>query len=314
MNLVERKKHQVSTSLAALAEKAMDYESAAYSPHTIRMYRSMWKQFLTFTKQHALSSLPAAAETISLFLTSIADVSSLAKLNLAVSSIEKFHQLANQKIIGDKELYRRVRKGIRRTHKDKLLQKSVKASSLVDLKVVCRILGESSSELRDKAILCVGFFGAMRRSEIVALNLENVEINEKGMVLTIVQSKTSDKPLSVFFTYGKDKDVCPVKALQDWLKDAQISSGPLFRRIYKGGRVSNERLSAQSIALMIKKHLGKEYSGHSLRRGLVTEAAENGIPVAKIKNLSRHKSLDMVIRYVEVVSGFEESSVKSLNV
>jgi integrase len=101
--------------------------------------------------------------------------------------------------------------------------------------------------------------------------------------------------------------------MQEWLKVVKNHSGPLFRRVIKGGTVSDNRLRGQWISFLMKKHFGKECSGHSLRRGLVTEAAESNIPLSKIKKLSRHKSVDMVLRYIEEVEGFEESSVMSLS-
>ena len=314
MDIVKCQKHEVSSQLENLAKKTLEYESLAYSPHTIRMYKSMWNQFVIFANENSLPSLPTASETVALFLGSIAVEASLSKLNLAISAIEKFHKIADKKISGDREIYRRVRKGIRREHKEKQIQQPAKALSLVDLKVACKTLKNTPSGMRDRALLTIGFFGALRRNELVDLNIENVEINERGMIVTILQSKTSSSAVKVFYSRGKDLSVCPVMAYENWLNCFPNRTGPVFRRFYKGETIAPKALTCQSISKIMKSYFGKAYSGHSLRRGLVTEAAKTGVPIAQIQKLSRHKSLDMVMRYVEAITGFEESSVKVLSV
>lgn len=140
-------------------------------------------------------------------------------------------------------------------------QRQAKALSLLDLTLFCR----RPIHPRDKAIVTVGFFGALRRSELVALNIEHVEFLEKGAVLRVVQSKTNLNAVDVYLSRTKDPSICPVLALQDWLAASEREDGPLFRAVLKGGKLGN-RLTGHAVSVIIKKHFGNEYSGHSCRR------------------------------------------------
>lgn len=128
-----------------------------------------------------------------------------------------------------------------------------------------------------------------------------------------MQSKTSETKQTVYIAYAKDKDICPVKALKIWIEKSNIQDGAIFRSLIKGGKISN-RLSGHAVSEIIKVHLGKEYPGHSARRGLVTASAEKGTSIHIIKKHSRHKSVDMVLRYIEDTKGFEDSTVIVLGV
>ena len=185
--------------------------------------------------------------------------------------------------------------------------------TILDLKVVCCRLSDNLKGCRDRALLTLTFFGAFRRSEVVSLNIENLQFNDKGVSISLLQSKTSDTKQTVYIAYAKDKDICPVKALKIWIEKSQTKEGAIFRSLIKGGKISN-RLSGHAVSEVIKVHFGKEYSGHSARRGLVTASAEKGTSIHIIKKHSRHKSVDMVLRYIEDTKGFNDSSVSMLGI
>jgi len=117
----------------------------------------------------------------------------------------------------------------------------------------------------------------------------------------------------ILVTLIDDNDICPVMALKAWFKVSKIENGPIFRSLSKGGNTLG-RLSGHSVSAIIKEHFGSNYSGHSARRGLVTASAEKGTPMHIIKKHSRHKSANMVMRYIDDAKGFEDSAVAVLNV
>jgi len=313
MTLTLNPNFQLTTEQAELIQKTIAYESASLSPNTLRSYKSMWLKFSTWCKRYGLSDLPASAETIAIYISSLGESFSFSILDSTLAAIEYYHEKANMTIKGDASLYRRVRKGIRRTHKENQSTKQAPAISVLDLKGACCKLKDSLRDRRDRALLTLCFFGAFRRSEVVSLDLANCEFTDKGATIMLLQSKTSDKAKAIYISYAKDQDICPVRALEAWIDTSQIKEGAIFRAVLKGGKVS-ERLSGHGVSAIIKRHFGERYSGHSTRRGLITASAEKGVPMHIIKKHSRHKSSDMVMRYIEDTKGFEESSVMMLGV
>ena len=303
----------LSIEHSELVKKTIAYESASLSPNTLRSYKSMCKKFQAWCEMNNQSFLPTSAETISLYLSSLGETVSFSTLDSMLAAIEAAHEKAGFTIKGDHSLYRRVRKGIRRTHKENQSIKQAPAMTVLDLKGVCCKFGKNLKDYRDKALLAVTFFGAFRRSEVVSLDVENIEFTEKGMVIFLLQSKTSDKKQNIYISFAKDKDICPVSSLKEWIEKAEIKEGAVFRSLLKGNKISN-RLSGHAVSEIIKLHFGNEYSGHSARRGLVTASAEKGTPIHVIKKHSRHKSADMVLRYIDDSRGFDDSSVLALAV
>lgn len=303
----------LSIEHAELVKKTIAYESASLSPNTLRSYKSMCKKFQAWCEANNQSFLPTSAETISLYLSSLGETVSFSTLDSMLAAIEAAHEKAGMTIHGDHSLYRRVRKGIRRTHKENQTIKQAPAMTVLDLKGVCCRFKENIKDYRDKSLLTLTFFGAFRRSEVVSLNMENIEITDKGMAISLLQSKTTDTKQTVYISFARDKDICPVNSLKKWIEKSEIKEGAIFRSLLKGGKIAN-RLSSHAVSEIIKLHFGREYSGHSARRGLVTASADKGTPMHVIKKHSRHKSADMVLRYIDESRGFEDSSVSVLGV
>jgi integrase len=234
-------------------------------------------------------------------------------LDSTIAAIEMAHEKSGISIKGDRTLYHRVRKGSRRVHKENQAIKQTPAMTILDLKGVCCRLKENLKNYRDKALLTLTFFGAFRRSEVVSLNIENIEFTDRGIAISLLRSKTEEGKQIVYISFARDKDICPVSSLKKWIEQSEIKEGAIFRSLLKGGKVAN-RLSGHAVSEIIKLHFGNEYSGHSARRGLVTASEEKGTSMHIIKKHSRHKSADMVLRYVEDSRGFEDSSVAVLGV
>jgi integrase len=313
MNLISVQSFDLSLKHAELLKKTLAYENASLSPNTLRSYQSMCRKFQAWCEANGQSFLPTSAETIALYLSSLGETVSFSTLDSTIAAIEAAHEKAGASIKGDHSLYRRVRKGIRRTHKDNQCTKQAPAMTVLDLKVTCCKLGKSLKDCRDKALLTLTFFGAFRRSEVVSLDIGSFEFNDKGLAVSLLQSKTSDTKQVVYISHARDKDVCPVKALKDWIEKAQIKEGAVFLSLLKGGKLAS-RLSGHAVSEIIKLHFGSEYSGHSARRGLVTASAEKGTPLHIIRKHSRHKSADMVLRYIDDAKGFDDSAVTILGV
>lgn len=305
--------HELSLKHTELLKKTIAYEQASLSPNTIRSYASMCKKFQAWCQANDQTFLPTSAETISLYIASLGETVSFSTLDSTLAAIEVAHQKAGATITGDHSLYRRVRKGIRRTHKSNQTLKQAPAMTVLELKAVCCKLEDSLKGCRDRALLTLTFFGAFRRSEVVSLDLEHIEFTDKGISVSLLQSKTSDTKQVVYVSSARDKDLCPVRALKSWLEKTKISEGAIFLSLLKGGKLSG-RLSGHAVSEIIKQHFGEAFSGHSARRGLVTASAEKGTPMHIIKKHSRHKSADMVMRYIDDARGFEDSAVAMLGV
>jgi integrase len=208
---------------------------------------------------------------------------------------------------------RRV-KGTAQTGKDPLSPELLRKmfSGVVDLGVV-----DDLRSLRDRALLLVGFAGALRRSELVALRYEDVRSTEDGLVVTIPKSKTDPKGegQSIGIPYGSHPESCPVRALEAWLERSNITYGYLFTAIGRwGGEVTAKPICDHQLAKIIKRlavSAGLDpalFSGHSLRSGLATSAAEGGATERAIMDQTRHRSLKQVRKYIRRASLFRDNA------
>ncbi len=314
MTLITKHSYEISKEQSELVKKAIDYKQASLSPNTWRTYLSMWNKFLKWCVSQKVSSLPAKAETIALYLTDIGEEVSFSTLDSTIAAIEKAHKEKGSSIKGNPQDYREIRRGIRRTHTKKLQIKQAPALSVVDLKVALKSFTDSLQDVRNKALITLGYWGAFRRSELVSIQYNTLSFTDEGVIVSLLGSKTSDKLEEIYVSNTQDPLVCPVRALKQWITLANIDEGTVFRSLIKGGGVSENKLSAHSVSHIMKKIFGKEYSGHSLRRGVITEVAKQGVPIHEIQKFSRHRSVDMVIRYAEKAKGFESTSAKALGV
>jgi integrase len=171
--------------------------------------------------------------------------------------------------------------------------------------------GDDIKGLRDRALLLIGFAGAFRRSELVALNRQDLDESELGVKVTIRHSKTDQEGAGQTIAIVRGSVACPVMALKAWLTAADITSGPIFRSVKKGGAVAG-RLPAQSVADIVKTYAERVgldpalFAGHSMRAGFLTSAAKRGASIFKMMDQSRHRSVETLRGYVRDAEIFKE--------
>lgn len=285
--------------------KAEEYELAQLAPNTRLTYISFYKLFARWCQQNHREAMPTTATDISHYIASIGDKVSKSTIEITIAAIEYFHRQEKLTIAGDLTSYHKVKRGIFRAHPR--VKRQVKAIKIDDLKAVCRRLNRlNAMDCRDLAILTLGYFAGLRRSEICALNREDIVFTDQGMMVTIMRSKTSKVPIQIPIAKIYDPSICPVIAMIEHLRNMDTNPIPNERALFITRW--EKRMKYGAIVEIIKGHYGPEYSGHSLRRGLITSLAEKGVHMNDIKKISRHKSLDMVSEYIEVVEGYQKSS------
>jgi integrase len=178
--------------------------------------------------------------------------------------------------------------------------------------------GTDLKGLRDRSLLLLGFAGAFRRSELVALDVADLQFCNGGLRVTIRKSKTDQDGLGATIAIVPGSTACPVRAVRAWIKAAKISDGALFRPLTRKGKVSNRRLSGRAVAEVVKKYARRaglramDFSGHSLRSGFLTSAAARGASIFKMMDVSRHKSVDTLRSYVRDAEMFRDHAGNGL--
>lgn len=310
--------HQTrAIALAEIADQARGYVEAAQADNTRRAYRADWANFTAWCDAHGLAALPAAPDTVALYLAAQADRVKPATIQRRLSSISQAHQAAGHETPTRAAIVRKVWAGIRRT---KGMAQVAKAALLTD--DLRRLLDAADQArhpvmvARDRALLLVGFAGAFRRSELVGLAVEDVEHVSQGVILHVRRSKGDQegRGQKKAVPFGRDENTCPVRALTAWQEAASIVSGPLFRRIDRHGNVAADALSAQSVAIVVKRLAeaagldARRYAGHSLRAGLATQAALGGASERAVMEMTGHKSSAIARRYIRNVDMFRENA------
>ena len=301
--------------LAEIADRASEFASHSKAASTVRAYRCDWTHFQSWCKAHGQSSLSATPETVALYVTDLASTHKTATITRRISAISQAHQIAGFDTPTKSSQVRLVMAGIRRT---KGTAQAAKTPVLVDdLKRMISRLPGNLLGVRDRALLLIGFAGAFRRSELVALDVADVAVTRDGLVIIIRRSKTDQegegRKLGV--PYGSNPATCPVRALQDWLQQCCYTEGPLFRPVDRFGKVASIRLSAAAVADIVKRYANavglkaSDFAGHSLRSGLATSAAMAGASERSIMNQTGHRSVNTVRRYIRDGSLFRENAV-----
>lgn len=304
-------------ALAPVMEQTREYLRNSKSEATQRAYRNDWKDFTAWCEKYSFPCLPSTPERVAMYLTHLADSGKkAATITRRLTAISQVHGAAGFESPTKNELVRSVLKGIRRSIGTAQDGKAPLVSA--DIKEIIGRLPQTLIGLRDKALLCVGFAGAFRRSELVALNFEDLEFADEGLVVAIRRSKTDQEARGrkIGIPILPHSEACAVRALKQWLAVAAITSGPLFRPVRLGGRIEDHRLSGFAVARIIKKRLPARFdasriSGHSLRSGFVTSACAGNAPLKSIMNTTGHRSLEMVMRYSREASLFRQNALSA---
>jgi integrase len=305
--------------LELVADDARDFAAHAKAPNTLKAYRIDWAHFSEWCAVHRLECLPAAPNTVALYLSDLARTHKVSTLYRRLSGISQAHQAAGFPTPTTDAQVRLVFQGIRRTLGSAPDQKN--AAITVEVRTMVETLSSTSLiGVRDRALLLVGFAGAFRRSELVSLDVADIAFNSDGLVVQLRRSKTDQEGegRKVGLPFGSNPLTCPVRALRAWLDVAAIASGPIFRSVDRHGNVSAQRLTDQSVALVVKRCARaagldwERYAGHSLRSGLATAAAMADVSERAIMAQTGHKSLPMVRRYIRDGSLFRRNAAAAV--
>jgi site-specific recombinase XerD len=299
------------TPLVELADSASGYLAASTSPATLKAYASDWRIFAAWCTSHGLPALPASVEAIILFLSQQADQGIAAStLTRRTAAIRFAHESQGHASPTSAKRVTATLKGIR--HKNGAAQQPKAPATAERLAAMVKQCPDTLAGRRDRAILTLGFAGAFRRSELAALTVADLEEVPAGLKVTIRHSKTDQAGVGQTIAIYNGTQLQAVTALKAWLTAAGITDGYLFRPINKAGKVRETGLTDRSIANLVKHyaHLAgfeaATFSGHSLRSGFLTSAAENGASVFKMMEISRHRSVETLRGYVRMAELFQD--------
>ena len=315
--------NNIITDIKALQDETLLNLQSSKANNTIRAYKSDFKDFGLFCAKNGLKSLPSEPKIVSLYLTYLSTkeikMSTLKRRLVSIGVIHKLkgHYLdtKNPSIIENIMGIKR-RKGSIQIGKKPLLINNLKQV----INVIDKLNLEKIKKFRDRSIILIGFSGGFRRNEIVSLNYDDLDFVTEGLKISIRRSKTDQfgEGSVKGLPYFDNSQYCPVTSLKKWIEISNINSGPLFRRFTKGSKLSENRLTDQTVALLIKEYLklagidGKNYSGHSLRSGFATSAAESGAEERSIMAMTGHKSTEMVRRYIKEANLFKNNALNKI--
>lgn len=309
-----------SNDLADLEESANRRLSNALADNTKRAYRSDVDHFDKWCSRHSLDSLPATPRTVHLYINALADDGYKAStIQRRLSSIRKVHRTAGEPDPCDTEIVEQSWKAIRRDTDVKVAQQGRSALLTDQIHSMADSLdGDTDKVRRDRALILLGFATGARRSELAALDVEDLEFRPEGVLIHIRQSKTDQtgegRVASVHYGNGH----CPVKALRDYLDAAGIESGAVFRTTGRWGNVRDNRMSGKSINRAVKSAAdaagldSSEVGAHSLRAGHVTQRKVSGDSNDAIMDQTGHSSESTMRRYDRAAKEFRHNVSDSL--
>ena len=315
--------NNIITDIKALQEETLLNLKSSKANNTVRAYQSDFKDFGLFCAQNGFKSLPSEPKIVSLYLTYLSTKDSkMSTLKRRLVSIGVIHRLKGFYLDTKHPTIIENVMGIKRRKGS--IQKAKKPILISNLKELINAIDEQKNEdikkLRDRSIILIGFSGGFRRNEIVSLDYDDLDFVQEGLKIQVRRSKTDQfgEGFVKALPYFNNSKYCPVVSLRNWIEISKINSGPLFRRFVKGSRLSENRLTDQTVALIIKKYLqlagidSKNYSGHSLRSGFATSAAESGAEERSIMTMTGHKSTEMVRRYIKEANLFKNNALNKI--
>ena len=314
---------EIITDIKALQEETLLNLQSSKASNTVRAYKSDFNDFGLFCAQNGFKSLPSEPKIVSLYLTHLSTKNvKMSTLKRRLVSIGVIHKLKGHYLDTKHPSIIENIMGIKRRKGS--IQKGKKPLLISTLKEIINVIDDSINQeikkLRDRTIILIGFSGGFRRNEIVSLDYDDLDFVTEGLKINLRRSKTDQ------FGEGSVKGIpyfvnlqyCPVLSLKKWIEVSSIDAGPLFRRFSKGSKLTENRLTDQTVAILIKKYLklagidSKSYSGHSLRSGFATSAAESGAEERSIMAMTGHKSTEMVRRYIKEANLFKNNALNNI--
>ena len=313
------------TDIKALQEETLVNLQSSKADNTVRAYRSDFNDFRIFCVQNGFKAMPSEPKIVSLYLThlSLKNIK-MSTLKRRLVSIGVIHRLKGQYLDTKHPSIIENIMGIKRRKGS--IQIGKKPLLINNLKKIINVIDEDKSEeikkFRDRSIILIGFSGGFRRNEIISLDYDDLDFVTEGLKINLKRSKTDQFGEGSLkgLPYFDNSQYCPVISLKKWIEISNIDSGPLFRRFSKGSKLTENRLTDQTVALLIKKYLklsgieSKNYSGHSLRSGFATTAAESGAEKRSIMAMTGHKSTEMVRRYIKEANLFKNNALNKIKI
>ena len=315
--------NNIITDIKALQEETILNLKNSKANNTIRAYKSDFADFSLFCVQNGFKSLPSEPKIVSLYLTQLSTKNiKMSTLKRRLVSIGVIHRLKGHYLDTKHPSIIENMMGIKRRKGS--IQKGKKPLLIKNLKLLINAIDEAKEEeikkFRDRSIILIGFSGGFRRNEIVSLDYDDLDFVTEGLKINLKRSKTDQFGAGLIkgLPYFDNPQYCPVLSLQKWINISKINAGPLFRRFSKGSKLTDKRLTDQTVAHLIKKYLklsgieSKNYSGHSLRSGFATSAAESGAEERSIMAMTGHKSTEMVRRYIKEANLFKNNALNKI--
>lgn len=303
---------------AEAVEIVRAYQRASKADATVRAYSSDWREFQGWCARAGFPSAPASPEAVAAFLVAEAEAGrSASTIGRRCAAISYAHKLAKQQDPTADEEVRAAMKGIRRR-----IGVAPKRKAAATAEIVAAMLmrmPDTMTGKRDRALLALGFAGAFRRSELVALDVADLSEHADGLRVRVRRSKTDQEGQGIEKAIPHGRFIRPVALLREWLDAAGITEGPLFRPVSRSGRVravanlaKPPRLTTQAVSDIIKRHLEAAgldpalFGAHSLRAGFITTAAERGADLARIMDVSGHRDPRTVVGYIRRANAFKD--------
>ena len=317
--------NDIITDIKALQEETLLNLQSSKANNTVRAYKSDFNDFGLFCAKNGFKSLPTAPDIISLYLSHLSTKETkVSTLKRRLVSIKMVHKLKGHYLDSKNPIIIETLMGIKRRKGS--VQRGKKPILINDLKQIINVIDQQNKgeikKFRDRSIILIGFSGGFRRNEIVSLDYDDLDFVQEGLKINIRRSKTDQfgEGFTKALPYFDSSKYCPVVSLKNWIEISKINSGPVFRRFIKGSKLSENRLTDQTVALLIKEYLNlagidsKNYSGHSLRSGFATSAAESGAEERNIMAMTGHKTTQMVRRYIQEANLFKNNALNKIKI
>ena len=293
-------------------ERAAEYAAASRSVSTRRTYASVWSNWTRACAERAWPELPARPEHVAIFIAELADAGrKVSTIRQHLTAIASAHRMSGHPSPTQVAAVRMTMDGIER----KLGAAPLKKAALtVDLATkALKKIPDDLAGRRDRALIMVGFAAALRRSEIVGLDVADIRSHPKGLVVHLRRSKTDQRGEGKTKAIPTGRRIHVAEALDAWLAAAGIKDGPIFRGVH-GPLVLPDRLSTRQVGRIVKARAAaiglnpKSFGSHSLRSGYITSAADSGATLQTIANHAGHAKVDTTLGYVQVQDAFANHS------
>ena len=303
--------NELVTDVKTLELETLKNLKNSKSKNTLRAYKADYKDFAAFCIKHGFKSMPTEPKILSLYLTNLSQTSKFSTLKRRLASISVIHRLSGHYIDTKHPMITENLMGIKRIKGSH--QKAKKPILINELKSIINVINKDQNEkrrLRNRALILVGFAGGFRRSELVAILIEDIDFVSEGVKIFIKRSKTdqSGEGMTKGIPYFSNSEYCPVISLKSWLEKLEVKNGKIFD------------ISDKTVALTIKKYTAiagldsNKYSGHSLRSGFATSAAEFGAEERSIMAMTGHKTTQMVRRYIQEANLFKNNALNKIKI